>query len=55
MGVNMLKLNDDKMEFIVIGTCQQLLKMNAISVQIGDNLVGTQLMCICNLGYFMDK
>ena len=54
IGVNMLKLNDDKMEFIVFGTCQQIFKMNAISVHVGDNLV-SPVNWVCNLGYFMDK
>ena len=54
MSVNMLKLSDDKMEFIVFGTHQQLLKMKAVSVHVGDNLVDP-INCICNVGYFMDK
>ena len=54
MDVNMLKLNDDKMDFIMFVTHQQLLKTNAISVHVGGNLVDT-VSCICSLGNFMDK
>ena len=42
------------MMFIVSGIFQQLLKMNAISVHVGDNLVGP-VDCIHNLGFFMDQ
>ena len=34
-----LKLNDDKTEFIVIGTRQQLAKVNVDSLQVGESIV----------------
>ena len=33
MGVNMLKLNDDKTEFIIFGACQQLAKVLDLNIQ----------------------
>ena len=54
MSSNMLKLNDDKTEFVIFGTRQQLAKMNTIHICIGDTLVAL-VDCIQNLGFFMDK
>ena len=40
MAMNMLKLNDDKTEFIIFGTCQQLKKIDHITIRIGsENIV----------------
>ena len=35
MANNMLKLNDEKTEFIIFGTCQQLAKISDINITIG--------------------
>ena len=54
MTHNMFKLNDEKTEFIIFGTRQQLKKVTDISVHIGNTevvLVGS----VRNLGFFMDK
>ena len=40
MNMHMLKLNDDKTEFIIFGTCQQLKKIDHIAIRIGsENIV----------------
>ena len=39
MCTNLLKLNDEKTEFIILGTQQQLQKISHISIQIGEDLV----------------
>ena len=56
MTLNLLKLNDDKTEFILFGTRQQLSKLNTIPVliAIGDTTVHPVEM-VRNLGYIMDK
>ena len=36
MSANMLKLNDEKTKFIVLGTCQQLAKVNDINITISN-------------------
>ena len=54
MSSNMLKINEDKTEFIIFGTRQQLAKMNAIHICIGDTLVAL-VDYVQNLGFFMDK
>ena len=52
--INLLKLNDGKTEFIILGTQQQLQKISHINIQIGEDLV-TPVGMVCNLGFFMDK
>ena len=37
MANNMLKLNNEKTEFIIFGTCQQLAKISDISIKVGVN------------------
>ena len=56
MTLNLLKLNDDKTEFTLFGTYQQLAKLKDIdvSIVIGDTKV-LPVDSVCNLGYFMDK
>ena len=50
----MLKLNDDKTEFIIFGTCQPLKKIDHIAIRIGsENIVPIEH--VRNLGLFMDK
>ena len=54
MIVNKLKLNDDKTEFIVFGSRQQLSKIGEVSINIGR--VQVQLVdYVRNLGYHMDR
>ena len=54
MTQNLLKLNEDKTEFIVFGTRQQLEKVDTIAVKIGTETI-TPTDMVHNLGYFMDK
>ena len=54
MTGNMLKLNEDKTEFIIFGTNQQLAKANNISIKVGSEDI-KPVDCVRNLGYFMDK
>ena len=54
MNVNLLKLNDEKTEFVTVGTNQQLSKLKDILVRVGNetiNLVET----VRDLGYYLDK
>ena len=50
----MLKLNDDKTEFIIFGTEQQLAKIGEVSIVIGSIQIqlGDQVR---NLGYYMEQ
>ena len=50
----MLKLNDDKIEFIVLGTSSQLAKVGEIPIVIGNTKV-LSVDQVCNLGFFMDN
>ena len=50
----MLKLNDEKTEFIVFGTSKQLAKVGEISIAIGDTGV-IPVDQVCDLGFFMDN
>ena len=54
MCINLLKLNDRKTEFIILGTQQQLQKISHINIQIEEDLV-TPVDMMHNLGFFMDK
>ena len=54
MAINMLKLNDDKTEFIIFRTHQQLKKIDDITIGIGnENIVSIEH--VRNLGFFMDN
>ena len=39
MHTNLLKLNDDKTEFIMIDTRQQLARAGNMEIQIGDDMI----------------
>ena len=50
----MLKLNDDKTEFIIFGTHQQLAKISDITITIESTKIHP-VEKVRNLGYYMDK
>ena len=54
MAQNSLKLNDDKSEFVIIGTKQQLDKVNVNTVQIGSSSVKRN-MSARNIGVWFDE
>ena len=54
MHTNLLKLNDDKAEFILTESQLQLPKVDNISLVIGQDTV-QPTESTCNLGYYMDK
>ena len=54
MKSNLLKLNDDKSEFLVLGTRKNLETAGNFSLKIGNNII-QQSECIINLGMFWDK
>jgi len=49
-----LKLNDDKTEFIIIGTRQQLAKVKIESIRVGDSTT-TPASEVKNLGTWFDQ
>ena len=51
---NLLKFNDGKTEFIILGTQQQLQKISHINIWIGEDMV-TPVNMVCNHGFFIDK
>ena len=53
MNTNLLKCNDDKTEFIILGTRQQLAKFNEISIKVG-NAVVKPVPNVRDLGFFLD-
>ena len=54
MAIKILQLNDDKTEFIIFGTHQQLKKIDHITIGIGsENIVSIEH--VRNLGFIMDK
>ena len=53
MSTNFLKLNNDKMEFLIMGTLQQLAKVNTTSIKINqDNIQKSK--AARNLGFYYD-
>ena len=56
MRTNLLKLNDNKTEFIMIGSKNNLLKANTrnTSVQIGNDYI-TCVDSVCDLGHIIDN
>ena len=54
MRTNLLRLNDHKTEFLIIGTPQQLAKVRTTSIKIGTDQI-QHSESACNLGYFYDS
>ena len=54
MNVNLWKLNDEKTEFVTVGTNQQLSKLKDISVRVRNETI-TLVETVCDLGYYLDK
>ena len=54
MRTNLLKLNDDKTEFIVFGTRSQLSKIGEVSIKIGNDTISA-VPLVRNLGVHFDK
>ena len=53
MQTNLLKLNDEKTEFLLVGTKQQLSKITDINIKIGHDEI-KPVSSIRNLGYHQD-
>ena len=53
MNTNWLKCNDDKREFIIQGTRQQLANVNEISIKLGNEVV-KPVPNVRGLGFFLD-
>ena len=53
MNTNLLKPNDEKMEFIILGTRQQLAKANEISIEV-ENAVVKPVSNVRDLVFFVD-
>ena len=49
-----LMINDDKMEFLLVGTRQQLDKLDSCSITVGNNRI-SQNPCVKNLGSWFDS
>ena len=54
MRTNLLKLNDSKTEFILLGTNQQIKLVQDISIKIGDDVIHP-VQSIRNLGFWYDS
>ena len=54
MHTNLLKLNDEKTEFIMIGTRQQLARAGNVVIQIGDDMIHPTNV-VRHLGFFYNK
>ena len=54
MPTNLLKLNDEKMELIMIGPRKQLARAGNAVIQIGDDMIHPT-NAVRNLGFFYDK
>ena len=52
--MNMLKLNDNKTKFIILGTRQQLARLLDVTIRIGNTTV-LPVDYVCNLGFFFDR
>ena len=53
MRTNLLKLNDEKTEFMLVGTKQQLNKITDINIKIGHHEI-MPVSSFRNLGYHQD-
>ena len=53
MQTNFLKLNKNKMEFIILGLSKQLKKVGNITVKIGEDII-PNVPAVKNLGIFLD-
>ena len=54
MRTNLLKLNDEKTEFLIIGTKQQLSKVKTTSISVGQDEIPCSVTAR-NLGYYYDQ
>ena len=54
MKINLLKLNDSKIEFLLIGTKHQVILTGDIAIKIGDDIIKPSTYAR-NLGYFCDS
>ena len=54
MRVNLLKLNDSKMEFIILGTQQQLNNVSDTTIKIGEDHINPS-SSVRNLGFYQDS
>ena len=53
MSFNFLKLNEKKTEFIIVGVQQQLDKVGALTIKVGDDMI-TNTAVVKNLGVYFD-
>ena len=53
MQTNFLKLNENKIEFIILGLSQQLEKVGNISIKIGEDII-PNVPAVKNVGMFLD-
>ena len=54
MDFNLLKLNEEKTEFIILGNSQQLQKVRDPQLVLGEEII-TPVTKVRNLGYYMDQ
>ena len=54
MHTNLLKLNDKKAEFIMIGTRQKIARAGNAEIHIGDDIIQPTDF-VRNLGFFYDR
>ena len=54
MITNLMKLNDGKTEFMLIGTTQELAKVNSITITLGNDVIEPS-ESVHNLGYYMNN
>ena len=53
MAINYLKLNDDKTDFIILGSSCNLAKVKTSSIQIGEHII-SKSDCVRNIGALFD-
>ena len=54
MSLNFLKLNENKIEFIIVGVRQQLDKVGELSIKVGDDMIANTTV-VKNLGVYIDS